>query len=109
MSVSAANAVAWVWAIADSELCAQVFCHQFGYGLTVTADKDEPIDIGMQFVKSGHYQEAHHLPGRVGGDLPDAASYSVHSRPNVHDGLCWPVSTPSPPVPHLAELWHALC
>ncbi len=36
----------------------QVFCHQFGYGLTVTADKWEPIDIGMQFVKSGHYPEA---------------------------------------------------
>ena len=36
----------------------QVFCHQFGYGLTVTADKEEPIDIGMQFVKSGHYSEA---------------------------------------------------
>lgn len=40
------------------EHCEQVFCHQFGYGLTVTADKEEPIDIGMQFVKSGHYQEA---------------------------------------------------
>ena len=39
-----------------------MFCHQFGYGLTVTADKEEPIDIGMQFVKSGHYPEAIAFP-----------------------------------------------
>lgn len=36
----------------------QIFCHDFSYGLTVSNDGFDPFNLGMQFVKAGHYEQA---------------------------------------------------
>ena len=42
--------------VVDSIL--EVFCGDFGYGLTINANEYDPVDIGLQFVQSQHYEEA---------------------------------------------------
>ena len=41
--------------VVDSIL--EVFCADFGYGLTINANEFDPVDIGLQFVQSEHYME----------------------------------------------------
>ena len=41
--------------VVDSIL--EVFCGDFGYGLTINANEFDPVDIGLQFVQSQHYSE----------------------------------------------------
>ena len=41
--------------VVDSIL--EVFCADFGYGLTINANEFDPVDIGLQFVQSEHYTE----------------------------------------------------
>lgn len=36
----------------------ELFCSDFGYGLTINANEFDPIDIGLQFVQASHYDEA---------------------------------------------------
>lgn len=35
----------------------EVFCADFGYGLTINANEYDPVDIGLQFVQSQHYMD----------------------------------------------------
>ena len=41
--------------VVDSIL--EVFCSDFGYGLTINANEFDQVDIGLQFVQSQHYME----------------------------------------------------
>lgn len=36
----------------------EVFCSDYGYGLTINANDYDPVDIGLQFVQSSFYDEA---------------------------------------------------
>ncbi|KAK9804869.1 hypothetical protein WJX72_009269 [[Myrmecia] bisecta] len=36
----------------------EVFCDDYAYGFTISADPYDPIDIGTQFVRKGRYNEA---------------------------------------------------
>lgn len=42
--------------VVDSIL--EVFCSDFGYGLTINANEYDPVDIGLQFVQADHYLDA---------------------------------------------------
>lgn len=35
----------------------EIFCSDYGYGLTINANEYDPIDIGLQFVQATHYDE----------------------------------------------------
>lgn len=39
--------------VVDSIL--EVFCGDYGYGLTINANDFDPVDIGLQFVQAQHY------------------------------------------------------
>lgn len=36
----------------------ELFCSDFGYGLTINANDYDPVDIGLQFVQSSQYDGA---------------------------------------------------
>ena len=36
----------------------ELFCADYGYGLTINANEFDPVDIGVQFVQYTHYNEA---------------------------------------------------